>query len=647
MSYSAKFILVLLTLSCLTAAEDVTPTFIPDVTFSGSTLTGRHTLGNAEWSAENGQLAGVPKEAGGGWLVLDRSYQDLGFFASFQCSGHCKTGVLLRAQKTLDGGLKGVYVSLTEGDLATYALTLDSQGRELTREPLKASGGQIRIAPSPDSRPPRPTILRSVIGLPGVTLPIRQPSSALRPGEWNQIEIILDANILRPHLNLGGGGIEAGLADEKFGSYGPLALYVGGSGEVRFKDVAYKDLSVKVIPPEQVSPRFRMQRLNDFYYSWSATAADINHDGILDVVAGPYYYLGPDYTKSREIYMAQTDNPSTQYAANMIVFAHDFTGDGWPDVLETSPGKPAVLYVNPRGEARRWDYFEVVPKVLNEVALLKDVDGDGQPEFVYGADGCLRYAKPDPANPTGKWIVHTISQPGPWGATASHGLGVGDINGDGRVDIVQAYGWWEQPASGNAQATWKYHPVAFGRWGRIRPGGAEIAVYDVNGDGLNDVVTGLEAHGFGLAWFEQKRGKDGEISFVQHMIMDNFSTDNAGGVTFSELHGSTAADLDGDGIPDYIVGKRYWSHEDSYTDADPYGAPVLYCFRTVRDRAAPGGARFVPELIHNRSGVGSTVAVADLDGDGKMDILTSTDRGTFIFWNRSPKPSNKHSASSH
>ena len=114
--------------------------------------------------------------------------------------------------------------------------------------------------------------------------------------------------------------------------------------------------------------------------------------------------------------------------------------------------------------------------------------------------------------------------------------------------------------------------------------------------------------------------------------MDNASTKNAGGVAFSEPHAATAADVDGDGIPDFIVGKRVYSHNESYTDPDPYGPAVLYWYRTVRNPKAPGGAEFVPELIHNRSGVGSTIATADLNRDGAIDIVTSSVRGTFIFW---------------
>ncbi len=610
------------------------PSFQPDVTFQGSSLAGWHVIGDAVWDAHDGEISGTAKEESGGWLVLDRSYQDVGFYTSFQCTGDCKTGVLFRAEKTADG-MKGVFVSLAKDDIASYAVWIDAQGREIKRERLSPAGGAVRIAPPPSPGEPR----RGSEAVRGgarsddrrVTLPLMPPDTTMREGDWNDIEILLDANIVRAFLN-DGPEIAAGVVEDNAGGFGPLALYVGRAGEVRFRNAAYKDLARRTRSVEEVSSRFRMQRLSDFYYAWGAAAADFNQDGVLDIVAGPHVYFGPDYTVRREIYLAQTSNPSDTMTNHCwMQFASDFTGDGWPDVINPSFWGPAGvwLYVNPKGEARRWDKYLVVPSYNSEIGVLRDVDGDGRPELVYMAQDHVRYARPDPASPTGPWIVRTVSDAG---YATSHGIGVGDINGDGRMDIVNPFGWWEQPTSPTTDGFWAYHPAALARYGRNRMGGSVMAVYDVNGDDRNDVVTALNAHGWGLAWYENTIGTDGKISFVQHMIMDDFSTKNAGGVTFSQLHGTTAADVDGDGILDFIVGKRYWSHNDDYYDPDPYGDAVLYWYRTVRNPSAPGGAEFVPELIHNRSGAGSDVLAVDLNGDGRMDITTATKYGTFIFW---------------
>lgn len=607
------------------------PSFVPDWTFKGSSLTGWHVLGQADWKAQNGELVGTPKQPSGGWLVLDKSYGDIALFASFRCTGGCKTGVLLRAEKTPQG-MKGVFMSLDEGALATYEVTLDAEGRETSRQKLRQAGGTVRVAP-PDGGAYNPAPLNIPPGL----IYTGRPTGTYKAADWNQFEIIMDANITRLFLNTGPVHLAGGATSSDTGA-GPIALYVGGSGEVRYKDVSYKDLNVRNFSNDQVSGNFRKQQLHTFYYAWSAAAADFNRDGALDVVAGPYIYYGPDYQTAREIYLAFGYEPSTQYpVAAMVNFAYDFTGDGWPDVINItgSAGQgTATMFVNPKGEPRRWDKVVVVQPLAIEETILADLDADGKPEIIHGAGGGLGYSKPNPANPTGAWITRVISEPGPWGLNMSHGMGAGDVNGDRRVDVVTSWGWWEQPPSGSSQL-WNYHPVRFGRWGASGgPGGGGMGVYDANGDGLADVVAALDGHGYGLAWYEQKRDAAGKTSFVEHMIMDDFTTKNAGDVLFTELHGAMSADVDGDGIQDFITGKRHMSHLNTYSDPDSMGPAVLYWYRTTRNPNAPGGAEFVPELIHNRSGVGSHLDAVDLNKDGALDILVSGANGTFIFWGK-------------
>jgi hypothetical protein len=621
-----------------------THNFVPDYVFQGSSIAGLRTLGQAQWRAEQGEITATPRDSSGGWLVLDKSYQDVQVYADIHCAARCDAGVLLRAEKTSDGGLKGVYVSLADGDVDSYDLTIGPDGKEVSKKRLERSTGQFtRIATGawangaakvPGFADQAPTFTeQKEQGAKPAAAPVTPPAAgrggrggpppiAIRANDWNSLEAIVDMDMAWITLDNRRGTNAA--TDDRMMGYGPIALHAGGSGEVKFKNISIKDLNPKSEPVEQTSSHFRIQRLNDFLYSWGAAAGDINHDGIPDVVAGPFYFLGPNYTERREFTAARSYGPAN-FPEGMTYFTYDFKGDGWSDIIATY-SRPVYLYVNPHGESRRWDRYNIIPSATSEIEVFRDIDGDGRPEILFTGPGAtMSYAKADPANPTAVWKVHTISEPG---LAAPHGMGVGDINGDGKMDIVNSRGWWEQPATGAGEGLWKFHAADFGT------GGAEMGVYDVNGDGLNDVVTAIAAHIWGLAWFEQKRDAKGEISFVRHDIMGDFSTKNAGNVTFSEPHGAAFADLDGDGIPDMVVGKRLFSHLESHLDPDPYGPAVLYWYRTVRNPKAEGGAEFVPELINNRSGVGSQFTVTDLNKDGAPDIVISDVKGTFVFWNQ-------------
>jgi hypothetical protein len=602
--------------------------FHPDYRFQGSALTGWKQTGNVKWSAQNGEITAAATTEGG-LLQLNQSFQDVVIQLLVKCAANEEAGVLFRLEK-IPEGIKAVLISLKDSSVTAWNVLLDAQGKITKREKLRTAGGIIRIAPPPSNdnspanrNPPnRPAV-------PG-DVPLQRVATGFKTGEWNQLELYADANMVRAYLNDGGAG--TGVIEEGSNGFGALALYASGNGTVQFREIIVKDLAIKTLPVEQSSSRFSVQRINDMYYSWGCTAGDYNKDGHMDVAAGPWIYFGPGFTRSREIFLAVTTSPGTNFTETNCQYTYDFNNDGWPDIV-SGPNR-ANLYINPRGESRRWDKYVAIPVIQSEITVFKDIDKDGRPEMIYGADGIMRFARPDPTDATKPWTVYDISERG---YAMAHGLGAGDINGDGRTDVINPNGWWEQPAAGATSGLWKYHPAALARYGHraTGAGGATMGVYDVNGDGLNDVVTSLNAHGFGLAWYEQKRDAAG-IRFEPHMISDDYAAaaTNAGGVTISQIHGTTFEDIDGDGISDLIAGKRYWSHLDTYLDPDPSGAPVIYYYRTVRDPKAPGGAKFVPELIHNRSGVGSDVLAIDLNKDKKPDIISATDRGVFIFWNK-------------
>ena len=190
------------------------------------------------------------------------------------------------------------------------------------------------------------------------------------------------------------------------------------------------------------------------------------------------------------------------------------------------------------------------------------------------------------------------------------------------MDIVEATGWWEQPADAKPGQPWIKHPFRFAE------AAAQMLVYDVDGDGLADVITAWNCHQYGLLWYKQIRDAKGEISWQQHVILPPKPDLNSPALRFSQPHALDLVDINGDGLKDIVTGKRFWAHGPK-GDAEPNAPAVLYWFELRRDPQQ--GVQFIPHLIDDNSGVGTQVVAADLNGDGIPDVIVSNKKGTFLF----------------
>ena len=365
-------------------------------------------------------------------------------------------------------------------------------------------------------------------------------------------------------------------------------------------------------------------QLDAGFYCEGACFGDFDGDGEADVASGPFWYAGPDFRTRHRIYEGEPFDPAG-YSDNFFAWARDLDGDGWQDLFVIGfPGKEAWWFKNPGGGDELWPRYLVQDKVDNESPDFVDVNGDGLEDLLCNADGKLCWFERVPDDPTARWIQHDVT--GDIGAKAfSHGLGAGDLDGDGRGDLLMKQGWWRQPASLEGDPLWEHHPYPFGRG----YGGAQMLVYDVDGDGDGDVVSSLEAHRFGLSWFENVIDRGEGEPFVEHPVMGSEPGEFGSPLAVSELHALALADVDGDGLTDVVTGKRYRSH--NFREEGSRDPPYLFWLRLERDDE---GARFSVQVVHDDSGVGTQVVATDANGDGLVDMVVGNKHGTFVHLQR-------------
>jgi hypothetical protein len=320
----------------------------------------------------------------------------------------------------------------------------------------------------------------------------------------------------------------------------------------------------------------------------------------LDIVAGPNWYEGPEYVKHagfRDISI------NGEFVNNGCDHPYDVDGDGWTDIISNGwfDDQNVYWYKNPGKSGGKWSKHLLMESKGTEFTFFEDLDGDGDPDLIptHWEPSDLFWGE----NVNGTFKKRVIGTEG-----MSHGLGFGDINGDGHKDIATANGWYESPAN-KTRGKWKWHAGYNGI--KIRMGSMPMLIYDVNADGINDIIYG-EAHSYGLYWMEQK--PDGE--WERHVIDQSWS----------QVHCLVLFDIDEDMELELVTGKRLRGHAgDDPGSSDPLG---IYYYDMD-----PETASFEKNyIVYNaRVGTGMQINIVDINKDTDHDIIVSGKSGLYII----------------
>ena len=388
-----------------------------------------------------------------------------------------------------------------------------------------------------------------------------------------------------------------------------------------FHDLVAYLLTLRKAPPTPVA--WKARQLDGKFRSEGVAIADVNRDGKPDILAGEFWYESPGWKRHEITTPGDYRDGSRGYSRCFAAFADDINRDGWTDYIVVGfPGTPCHWYENPRGKTAHWKRHEIWHSACNETPLYADLFGNGKRVLIMGWQpagkqnaGQMAWFAPG-KDPTKRWVMHAISKPSERGRTIpgthrfAHGLGVGDLNGDGRNDVLCTGGWWEQPKTDTGRP-WTFHAVNLG------PACANMLVTDVDGDKTPDVISS-SAHRYGIWWHHQQKQTGGAQTFKRDDLFADL---------VSQTHALLQRDIDGDGLADLVTGKRWWAH-------GPKGDPgsdqpaVLYWFQA---RKTNGKLTYIPRIIHRNSGIGTQFAIGNLNADKLPDIAVSNKKGVFVF----------------
>ena len=361
-------------------------------------------------------------------------------------------------------------------------------------------------------------------------------------------------------------------------------------------------------------PEFKKTIITTDFISEGVAAGDINRDGKMDIIAGYYWFESPQW-KRHEIAPSRVFDPTKEYSNSFLNECFDVNLDGWSDVVIIDyPGKVAHWFENPAGRSAPWKQHVIGDSIgiANESPLFVDVDGDGRLDLLCGdvKTKQIIWLQAPIKKGQSEWKRYAISKENfPGTDRFSHGLGYSDINKDGKKDVILTQGWIEGPVH-----TKQSNPVFHS--GNLGEPCSQMYAIDVNADGRTDVVS-ASAHKLGIWWYEQAIDGSGKKGWRRNVISE----------VVSQTHASILVDINGDGRPDFITGKRYLAHHDS-SDPGTNDPSLLIWLELISE--AP---YWRLHEIDNNSGVGLNIVAKDINNDGRTDIVIANKKGVFLFEN--------------
>ena len=536
--------------------------------FNGKSLKGWEAEGRGLWAVEDGCIVGRqdPKTHSESWLLSEAEWGDFVLVAQFRITEVGNSGIFVRVPKVRGHpGRKGFEMQIAADDV---------------RYP---TGSFYDLAKAP----------------PRLQLP-----------EWNRVLICCVGSRLFTSVN--GRVAATAAAPRARSSSGRVGLQIHGGIRYRAMAVSFKDVWVAPVAAPADAPggvRFRKVPL-DLGANEAAAVFDVDRDGKPDVVCGPAWYRNSSWKAFPVRDVLAGDDAECCWE-----LPFDVNGDGRTDLIAGGGAIARVeyWYENPGRAGRRWPPHEFLQrKALIRDMVLIDLDGNGRVnDLLPNGNGSIQWVQIAP----GRAPEFTLRRIGSKGK--AHGIGTGDVNGNGRTDVVTPQGWYEQPERATSSA-WKWH-------GEFRlPGkpGVPIHVLDLNGDRAADIVYG-DAHGYGLWWLEQHAPDDdgGKRSWTEHTI------DTA----FAQAYSIAFGDVNRDGRLDLVTGKRWRAAN----GADPGGNEPTCLFWFEHDGTGQNWKRHVIDF-NGGAGCGTGLQLADLDGDKDLDVVAPGKGGLYLFLNEGP-----------